>query len=195
MATTTTVQVLLRPDAAQVYTVSALQDQLRMQEPLSNFIVDFPSTENKRATNKTLYDKDFFEWTQTTAALLRADRWQEIDIESLAEEIESLGKRDRRELGSRLQVLVMHLLKWAYQPTHRSSSWRTTIRTQRAEIQDVLDDSPSLEGQVQPLLDKRYSRARADAIDETGLPDETFPEECPWTAEEVKDHNFWPEGQ
>jgi hypothetical protein len=84
-------------------------------------------------TNTDLYEQDFFQWTQTTAALIRQGKWHAVDAKCVAEELESLGKRDRRELASRLQVLVMHLLKWHYQPEGwvEGHSWRGTIRTQR----------------------------------------------------------------
>ena len=84
-------------------------------------------------TNAELYEQDFYEWSHTTAALIRAGKWDDLDREALAEEVESLGKRDRRELRSRLQTLLMHLLKWRYQPSERSGSWRGTIRTARRE--------------------------------------------------------------
>ncbi|MBI3328376.1 MAG: DUF29 domain-containing protein [Nitrospinae bacterium] len=146
------------------------------------------------STNADLYEEDFFEWTQTTAASIRAGKWEAIDPESVAEEIESLGKRDRRELGSRLQVLVMHLLKWRYQPAERSGSWRGTIEDQRTEILDLLDDSPSLRRQVPAILAQRYPRARAKAGGETGVAVETFPPTCPWTADQVLAADFWPKG-
>lgn len=144
-------------------------------------------------TNAELYEQDFFEWTQTTAALIRAGKWQAVDRESVAEEIESLGKRDRRDLGSRLQVLVTHLLKWRYQPAERSGSWRGTIDDQRTEILDLLEDSPSLRRQLPAILAQRYPRSRAKASGETGLAAETFPPTCPWTAEQVLAADFWPE--
>jgi hypothetical protein len=144
-------------------------------------------------TNAELYEQDFFEWSQTTAALIRAGTWDDLDREALAEEIESLGKRDRRELGSRLQTLVMHLLKWGYQPAERSGSWRGTIRTARREITAVLDDSPSLRRQVPGMLTTGYADARLDASDDTGLPLVTFPDTCPWTPAQVLDADFWPE--
>lgn len=138
------------------------------------------------------YDHDFYAWTQHQAAVLRKGAYHELDAENLAEEIESLGRRDRRELGSRLQVLMMHLLKWAHQPEGRSSSWRRTIRTQRLEIEDLLADSPSLRPRVQTLTAQRYTRGIQDAADETGLPQTAFPPQCPWTADEILDENFWP---
>jgi Domain of unknown function DUF29 len=146
--------------------------------------------------NSDLYEQDFFQWTQTTAALIRQGKWHEVDPESVAEELESLGKRDRRELASRLQVLVMHLLKWHYQPERRSEghSWRSTIRTQRLQLRLLLRDSPSLRPQVPPFVADVYPAARAEACDETGLPETTFPQECPWTVEQMLDDDFWPAG-
>jgi hypothetical protein len=142
-----------------------------------------------------LYEEDFYAWTQHQAALLRAEKWGELDSTNLAEELESLGRRDRRELGSRLQVLVMHLLKWRYQPEGRQhgQSWRQTIRTQRTEIQALLADSPSLRPTVSQILAQRYPDARVDALDETGLPDVTLPQACPWTPAQILDASFWPD--
>lgn len=139
------------------------------------------------------YDHDFYAWTQHQAAVLREAVYHELDIENLAEEIESLGKRDRRELGSRLQVLVRHLLKWAYQPEGRGPSWRRTIRTQRLEIEELLADSPSLRPRVSALMAERYTRWVKDAAEETGLSETVFPPACPWTMDEVLDESLWPE--
>jgi Domain of unknown function DUF29 len=106
-----------------------------------------------------------------------------------------LGKRDRRELGSRLQVLVMHLLKWHYQPERRlySQSWRSTMHTQRTEMQILLADSPSLRPTVPAILAQRYPIARVEALDETGWPEAALPPECPWNIAQILDTNFWPE--
>jgi hypothetical protein len=139
------------------------------------------------------YDDDFYAWTQHQAAVLRQGAYQGLDAENLAEEIESLGKRDRRELGSRLQVLVMHLLKWSHQPKGRSSSWRGTIRTQRLEIADLLADSPSLRAAIPVLIAQRYTRCIQDAAEETGLSATDFPLECPWTVDEILNEHFCPE--
>lgn len=143
----------------------------------------------------SLYDKDFYAWTIEQAALLRGGKWHALDVANLIEEIESLGNRQRKEIRSRLRRLVMHLLKWRYQPTHRTPSWRRTIRTQRLEIDDELGDSPSLRPQVPALLQRAYPGARTLAADETGLPLATFPEVCPWAHEQVLDEDFWPEEQ
>ncbi len=140
------------------------------------------------------YDTDFYEWTQNQAVALAAGHVSELDLVHLAEEIESLGKRDRRALESYLEALVMHLLKWIYQPEGRQTghSWRNTIRTRRRDIRRILRDSPSLRRQVPDMIEADYQDVRLDASNETGLPPETFPEDCPWTAEQVLDEAFWP---
>jgi hypothetical protein len=146
-------------------------------------------------TNAELYEEDFYAWTQTTAAALRAGTWHDVDPEALAEEVESLGARDHRELRRRLQRLVTHLLKWQYQPTGRQTghSWRSTIRTQRQEIAELLEQSPSLRRTVPEALRTRYALAREHASEQTRLPLVLFPAACPWTLEQVLDADFWPE--
>ena len=147
------------------------------------------------STNAELYDQDFYAWTQEQAALMREGALRDLDVTNLAEEIESLGKSDRRALGSHLRNLVLHLLKWHCQPAgrHTGPSWRSSIRNARAEIAVLLDDSPSLRREVSGLLARWSPLARQDAADETGLPLATFPEACPWTAEQVLAEDFWPE--
>jgi Domain of unknown function DUF29 len=141
-----------------------------------------------------LYDTDFYQWTKQQAAALVAGKASELDWANLAEEIESLGKSDRREIRNRLRVLIRHLLKWQYQPELRQSgrSWRRTIWTQRERLSDVLDDSPSLRRQMPELIAMDYDRILEKTSDETGLPLSTFPAECPWTAEQILDDNFLP---
>jgi Domain of unknown function DUF29 len=147
------------------------------------------------STGTSLYDTDFYAWTQAQAALLRNGKVQALDLANLAEEIESLGKSDRRALGSHLTGLVMHLLKWSYQPEKRQTgqSWYTSIANHRREIRYVVDDSPSLRRLLPELLAKEYAHARRIASAETGLPLATFPDVCPWTHEQVVDEDFWPE--
>ena len=146
-------------------------------------------------THAPLYDQDFYAWTQQQAVLLRARKGHELDYDNLAEEMEALGKRDRRELERRLEVLVTHLLKWRYQPDRRidSRSWRSTIREQRRRLARLVQDSPSLRSEVPTFLDDGYPHARVKALDETGLPSETLPPTCPWTPAEVLNDTFWPE--
>ena len=143
----------------------------------------------------THYNTDFFAWTQEQAALLREGASPELDLANLAEEIESLGKRDRRALRSHLAGLVMHLLKWHYQPAGRQTghSWYSTIHAHRQEIDAILEDSPSLRRAVPDLLVRIYPQAHRVASYETHLPLESFPLTCPWTVEQVLREDFWPD--
>jgi hypothetical protein len=138
------------------------------------------------------YEDDLFAWTQEQAALLRARAVDAIDWENLAEEIESMGGRDRRELESRLAVVLLHLLKWQAQPALRGSSWRKTLRTQRREIRKLLKQSPSLRREVPDLMRDAYADAVKDAIDETGLRADLFPSACPYTPDDVLDEDHLP---
>jgi hypothetical protein len=131
------------------------------------------------------YQQDYYAWAIQTACLLREGRFSEIDALRVAEELESMGKREKRELVSRLAVLVAHLLKWQFQPARRSRSWRNAILTQREEIEALLEDSPSLRGELPALLPAAFARARRLAEDETGIEQETFGETCPFTLEEI----------
>ena len=138
-----------------------------------------------------LYERDFVAWTERQAALLRAGDVSALDLEHLAEEIESVGSSERRELRSRLVRLLQHLLKWRFQPELRCRSWATTIRVQRDDIAGILEDSPSLRPRVTHILPQAYRRGRDQALDETGL--FALPEECPWTAEQVLSQDFLPD--
>jgi hypothetical protein len=144
----------------------------------------------------TDYDTDFYAWTQAQAAALRAKDLAVLDLEHLAEEIESLGKRDRRAIESQLRRLLLHLLKYRYDPAQEPRrGWRVTIRDARREITDLLEDSPSLQPHPERYLARAYRIACENAIDETELPPETFPEGCPWTIAQVLDADFWPEAR
>jgi hypothetical protein len=138
----------------------------------------------------SLYDQDFAVWTSETARLLRAGRFDEVDIEHVAEEIEDMGKRDKRELHSRLTVLLLHLLKWNSQPNKQSSGWQSTIITQRAELEQLFEDSPSLRRTIGAAVLKVYPAALRAAVVETGLPTATFPRDCPFTPEQLMDPSF-----
>ena len=112
----------------------------------------------------------------------------------MAEEIAALSRRERHALRSRLIVLLMHLLKWQYQPAWQTPSWSFTLRDQRLAITDLLADSPSLRNEGTTVLTAAYQRARLRAANETRLPETTFPEVCPWTFTQVLDETFWPVG-
>ncbi len=133
----------------------------------------------------SLYDQDFYQWTQEQAALLKAGALAQLDIENLIEEVESMGKSQRRELYSRLVVLIMHMLKWDYQTGRRGKSWIKTIATQRTEIEFLLFDNPSLKHELEGLLTMVYRSAVKQAVTETGLALKTFPEICPYSVEQI----------
>ena len=141
----------------------------------------------------TTYDTDFYLWTQQQAALLRQGQLQAVDVANLAEEIESMGKSDRRTIESFLFVILTHLLKWRFQPTRRGKSWRLSISNGRREIARLLRDSPSLKPQLSELATEEYRGARQQAADETGLPLSTFPDQCPFTVEQLLDVEYWPD--
>jgi hypothetical protein len=150
---------------------------------------------SRRPASPPGYEGDFFAWTQHTAALLREGRFVDVDVAHVAEEIEDMGKRDRRVVEGRLEVLVAHLLQWRYQPRRRSRSWRASIHTQRSRLSLVLRDSPSLKAQLPALLPGTYGRAVALAAHETGVRAERFPRECPYTPEQILDPAFLPTGR
>ena len=143
--------------------------------------------------NKIAYDDDFYGWTNEQAALLREGRIAEADIANIAEEIESMGRSEKRELVSRLTVLLTHLLKWRYQPGGRGSSWRTSIVVQRDRMSDLLDDNPSLKSQIPMALERAYREAVMVAGDETKLGDSAFPTQNPWSFDQIVSPDFWPE--
>jgi len=143
--------------------------------------------------NATLYDTDFYAWANEQAALLRAGRWSEADVENIVEEIESMGKRERRELISRLTVLLVHLLKWRYQQGLSGRSWALTIEQQRLRISKHLAQNPSLKSQLGEAMADAYEDARIDAERETHLARATFPVACPFTFDEATNPDFWPD--
>lgn len=139
------------------------------------------------------YDQDFYGWTQEQAALLKCGQLTALDITNLVEEIETMGRSEKRELQSRLMVLLVHLLKWKYQPVRRGRSWQLTIEEQRGNCFDVLEDSPSLKSKLDAILLKAYINARTTASRETGLDKNDFPASCPWTYEQIIDGSFYPD--
>lgn len=139
------------------------------------------------------YQKDFYSWTCEQAELLKAGRFNELDVLNLVEEIETMGRSEKRELESRLTILLVHLLKWQYQPTRRGRSWQLTIQEQRLEFFDVLNDNPGLKPQLQELLTHSYRKAKIRASKETGLDTSSFPGNCPWEFVQLMDDAFLPD--
>jgi hypothetical protein len=149
-------------------------------------------TKTKARPNE-LYEADFYAWTQEQARLLRERRWDDLDLENLVDEVESVGGSERREIRNRLTILLGHLLKWKYQPGHRGPSWTGTIFEQRGQLADILRDSPSLRSYFLEQVGERYLSGRLLAAKETGVAFGLFPEECPFTPEQVLDLEFFPE--
>jgi hypothetical protein len=145
------------------------------------------------ARNSVAYDDDFYAWTMEQARLLRSGELSLLDVENIAEELESMGRSDKRELDSRLEVLLVHLLKWQVQVQFRSRSWSGTSREQRSRIEDLASESPSLRPQLSRIQPSLYARARRVASNETGLPASMFPASCPFTAEQVLAEDFVPD--
>jgi len=140
-----------------------------------------------------LYETDFYGWIQNQAGVLRAGNFASLDMDNLIEEIESMGKSHKRALESRLEVLLMHLLKWQYQPKRRTPSWERTIKEQRRRINDHLSENPSLNPKIPEALAKAYSYAIDGASEETAIEESIFPQECPWSFDQLMDPNFWPD--
>jgi len=143
----------------------------------------------------TSYEKDIILWSEEQARLLRAGRFSDLDIEHLADEIEDVGKSEKRELASRMAVLLAHLLKWSGQPGKRGKSWRATISDQRKQIALAIKATPSLKAVMRDpdWQEGVWLEARVEARKETGLAEEELPEACPWTMEQAADEEFWPE--
>jgi len=144
---------------------------------------------------ETTYTTDFNEWVQQTAQLLRARRWQDLDLQHLIEEVEDLGKSERRGVASQLTRLLLHLLKWQYEPQRRSDSWLDSITDARTQIDLAIEDSPSLRSYPEAQLKQSYQRARRQAAKQTEMPLEVFPENCPYALDLVLDEDWLPESK
>jgi hypothetical protein len=145
------------------------------------------------STSRDHYQTDYYGWTLKQARALRDRRAEALDWDRLAEEVEDLGRSEKRSVKSQLVRLLLHLLKWNYQPRRRNESWRVSIENARDEIHDLLDDNPSLRPELEAIASKAYKIARRDARAETRLPDATFPQACPWAIEQMLSEDFWPE--
>lgn len=140
--------------------------------------------------SQTLYEQDFYLWTKAIVQHLKENRFNDIDIPNLIAEIESMGKSEKRELKSRLIVLLIHLIKWQYQPEKRSESWRSTITEQRICIEALLEDSPSLQPLLIEIFPDCYEKARSKVSAETGIKLNFFPQESPFTLDETLNAYF-----
>jgi Domain of unknown function DUF29 len=139
-----------------------------------------------------LYNLDFVDWVSQTAQLLREERFDEVDLAHLIEEVEDLGNRHRDAIDSQLTRLLMHLLKWQYQANRRSPSWESSIRESRKKISRLLRKYPSLQPYFEAQIEQCYQDAVEDASDETGLPSATFPSDCLYGADQILSRDFLP---
>jgi len=142
-----------------------------------------------------LYETDFYAWAKEQAELLRAGKLTQADIDHIAEEIDSMGRTEKRELVSRLTILLLHLLKWRFQPTLRGRSWRLSIEGQRLDVEAHLSDNPSLKATLAEAIAQAYRRATIEVQRETGLDASVFPASCPWSFGEMMDAGFWPDSE
>lgn len=140
-----------------------------------------------------LYERDYALWVEQQVQLLRSGRLDQLDLPNLIEEVEDLGKSQRRAIRSNLIVVLIHLLKWQFQVERRSDGWRDSIAEHRQRIEIEIEDSPSLRAHPQRVLAKSYADARKRAAIQTGLPIETFPESPPFSAEQTLDPSFLPD--
>jgi Domain of unknown function DUF29 len=151
---------------------------------MSNLALEHPADD--------LYDTDFFNWTQTQAALIRQKRWSALDLENLAEEVELMGGSQRSEIFNRLAIVMEHLLKWEFQPEHRKYGWKASISEQRSCLEEILRSSPSLKRFPTETFDRSYRLARIRASSDTGILERLFPAECPYALADILDHRFYP---
>ena len=142
--------------------------------------------------SSALYDEDLYTWSLEQASLLRKHKFDQVDLEHIIEEIEDMSKSEKRALQSFLETLLMHLLKWQYQPSFQGRSWKFTIIEQRKRIESHLLENLGLKNKLPELVDKAYSYAVTGAVRETGLAFSVFPEVCPWAYEQFINPNFWP---
>ncbi len=152
-------------------------------------------TSPKKTAHGT-YERDFYAWLISQVTALKERRFRDLDLENLIEEVEDLGKSLSRELRNSLRIVLIHLLKWRYQPEKRSTSWTVTLLEQRDEIEQLLVQSPSLRRQLPELLQKTYTAAakRAGLEMRRGNVQHIFPQQCPWTIEQLLDEDYLPNG-
>jgi Domain of unknown function DUF29/Putative antitoxin of bacterial toxin-antitoxin system, YdaS/YdaT len=161
--------------------------------PRSRFRPDvFKSARPDDAAAEGGYDRDYHAWLMRQATLLVEQRFADLDLDNLIDEIQALARSEKREIENRLNVLLVHLLKWQHQPAQRSGGWTSTIIEQRARLLKRLQESPSLRGYPAEILDEEYAIAREKAAAETGLRAATFPKTCPYTIDQVLDLDFLP---
>lgn len=146
-----------------------------------------------KTPSPTLYETDYLQWIETTVTKLQSQDYTNVDWENLIEEIADMGRSERKSLKSNLIVILLHLLKWQFQPDKRSGSWESSIIEHRRRVQESLQDSPSLQPYLEEILTECYTQAVKQAKAETGLPREYFPVICPYHLQQVIEEDFLPD--
>ncbi len=139
-----------------------------------------------------LYNTDFYSWTQQQVKLIRSGNLEALDLDNILEELDSMGKSEYRQFSHRLDILLMHLLKWQFQPAHRSTSWEGSIKEQRYRLKRLLKANPGIKPEIPAMLTEAYAVAKISAYKETGIAEDQYPELCPWTFDQSMDTDFWP---
>lgn len=156
-------------------------------------MIDMGTVKQPAEVQPDLYERDFYKWSIETAARIRNRDFEGIDWNNIAEEIESLGRSDKRELSSRIQRVLIHLLKWQLAQGKRPDSWLNTLDEQRMQLRGLLDQSPSLRRFIHEAVRNEYGWAAKRAAREMRLDKSQVPKECPFTPEQVLDDEFFPE--
>lgn len=138
------------------------------------------------------YEEDLVAWMESQIELLRARRFEQLDLENLLEELEGMVRHERRGLQSRVELVLLHMLKHQFQPSRRSRSWQLTLDEQRGQIRDRIEDSPSLRCELERYMVSQYPRVAKRASLQTRIPLPTFPTICPYTVEQLLDDDFLP---
>ena len=151
-------------------------------------------TTELQASQKSIYDTDFVRWVETTVEQLRTQNYANVDWENLLDEIEDMGKSEKRAIYSNLKILLLDLLKYKYQPDKRSNSWVASIVEHRQRIKKAFKESPSLQPYFTEIFNDCYQDARELVAAETGLAINDFPVETPFNYEQVINAEYLPDG-
>ncbi|BBD58586.1 hypothetical protein NIES2109_13620 [Nostoc sp. HK-01] len=143
--------------------------------------------------SQTSYEIDYLQWIEATVKKLQSQDYANVDWKNLIEEIADMGRSERRSLKSNLIVILLHLLKWQFQPEHRSGSWEASIIEHRRRVNEALHESPSLKSYIDGIFAECYAQAIKQAKAETGLPIESFPSVCPYKILDVTNDEYLPE--
>jgi hypothetical protein len=151
------------------------------------------ATATKQYPPPTPHEGDFYTWALESADAIRRGRFEGVDWDAVADELEDMGRSERRALENRFEVLLAHLIKWRFQHEYRSTSWTGTVKEQRRKAARLLRQNPGLKSLLPELVSDAYESARALAERDTGIDEANFPTSCPWTVEQILDEDYWPE--